>query len=65
MKSTNYHQLPLTEADFEVALALRRIVKQFGSLGAFHKHVEAERRQKNRELCDKQRRELSQASSVQ
>jgi len=34
---------PMSEADVTLAIAIRRILSRFGSLAAFHEHLEAER----------------------
>jgi len=52
----------MSEADVTLAIAIRRILKRFGSLAAFYEHLEAERTRKNRELCEEQWRRINEAA---
>jgi hypothetical protein len=49
---------PMTECDFQLALAIRRIHKTHGSLGNFFAQLEAERKGANELKSKEQMRQL-------
>ena len=49
---------PLSEHEFEIAKAMRRIHKEFGSIGAFFAHLARKQRDEKKRKSDEQWRQL-------
>ena len=61
-KNPDFEPEPLSDEDFQLALAIRRIVKKHGSIGNFFEHREAERKRSSRAKLEEQNKALHEAS---